>query len=385
MRISPQAFLFPFLPVLSLFTGAQAQQEVKSVKTLGAVTVHAEEQRFLDFIPVATPVDLTPNGRIALLMDLGSPMGDVYLYDTRSRGLQLVTQVGSPLRDFVTAISATNRISALHDDPVQAALWTAAGGWLDFGSPFPVGCDQDIGGAWDVSADGLVATAGLWNGCTLQAFRWSDATGVGVFTPLEVLGSPPAGSALPNNRPTVLSDDARFAAGFAQTEIVDRWPAVWDANGDGFLLDAGGIFTDDSPGEVLSISADGSVVAGIWNQDGFYWSSATGVVNIGRLPNFLPFEPTHPNAIAADGRLIFGGCGGGFFGIPAAFVWTEEQGMRALQEIVIRNGLSIPDGFRLTNVLAASANGEILLGEAFGPNFQVVSFVLRLPTGAYVH
>jgi hypothetical protein len=245
---------------------------------------------------------------------------------------------------------------------------------------------MDIGGAWDVSADGSVAVAALWNGCAVAGFRWSDATGVGVFTPLEVLGSSFPGSMLPpNNRPTVLSDDAQVAAGFAQTELVDRWPAVWDANGNGFLLDAGGAFPDDAPGEVLSITADGSVVAGIWNLDGFYWSAASGVVNIGRLPQFLPFEPTFPNALAAGGRLIFGGCGNGFFSIPAAFVWTEKKGMRALQEIAVRNGLSIPDGFRLTNILAASADGEIVLGQALGPGFQTASFVLRLPIGAYTH
>ena len=337
----------------------------------------------IDFIPINTAVDLTPDGSVALLTDLGT--ADVYLYDTFTHDLSLITSAGDPQRDFVTGISANLRVSALHGDPVQAGLWSDAGGWLDLGRPNSSGgCGADIAAAWDISADGQVVIGLDWNVCDGEAFRWSDASGVGVFTPMQVLGHVPSGStSAPTNRATVISDDGAVTAGFAQTVRVDRWPALWDASGSGFLLDAGGVFSSDAPGEVLSISEDGSVVAGIWNLDGFYWSLPTGVVDIGRLPNALPSDPTHPNAIADGGQLIFGGCGDPFLGVPAAFVWTAADGMRPLQDILVASGVDIPSGYFLINVLASSTDGSLLLGQAFDASFNQVSFVLTLPISAY--
>jgi hypothetical protein len=337
----------------------------------------------IEFIPVNTAVDLTPDGSVALLTDLGT--ADVYLYDTFTHDLNLVTSAGDPQHDFVTGISADFRVSANHGVPVQAGLWTAAGDWVDIGSSNSSGgCGSDVASAWDVSADGHVAVGLAWNVCDAEAIRWSDASGAGVFTPMQVLGHVPSGStAAPTNRATVVSDDGAVAAGFAQTVRVDRWPAIWDASGAGFLIDAGGVFTSDSPGEVLSISEDGSVVAGIWALDGFVWNSTTGVVDIGRLPNSLPSDPTFPNAIAAGGQLVFGACGDPFSGVPAAFVWTAADGMRPLQDIVVASGVHLPTGTLLINVLGASADGSMLLGQAFDANFNQVSFVLDLPVSAY--
>jgi hypothetical protein len=60
-------------------------------------------------------------------------------------------QEQGPLRD-----RAARSLSDLWtvDDPVQAGLWTEAREWTDIASAYQQGCDQDIAGAWDVSADG---------------------------------------------------------------------------------------------------------------------------------------------------------------------------------------------------------------------------------------
>ena len=181
----------------------------------------------------------------------------------------------------------------------------------------------------------------------------------------------------------MISDDGRIAAGFAQKGNVDRWPAVWRPDGAGILLPLypGGL--EDAPGEVLSISEDGKMVAGIWNFDGFFWTKQTGSVKIGKLPNGLPSDRTYPNAIAAGGKLIFGGSGDPFSSVPTAFVWTAVEGMKALQPVASAHGIVIPAGYVLTDVLAASADGTVLLGVAYDPSFQQVSFVLRLPVSAY--
>jgi hypothetical protein len=281
---------------------------------------------------------------------------------------------------MATGVSQTRRISALHGVPVEAGLFDEAGGWLDVPSPFPSGCDQDLGAAWDISADGKVAVGFAWNECAPQAFRWSDDGGAGTFLLLDVLGES-AGTAGPTNRATVVSDDGSVAAGFAQTMIVDRWPAVWNADGSGTLLD--GPATDDTPGEVLSINADGSIVAGIWGYDAFAWSRAGGHVDLGKVPSALPSDPCFPNAMTADGSRIFGGCGNPFFGVPVAFVWTETEGMRPLVDIATANGLTVPAGFTLTSVLAASSDGSVVLGVAIDETMNQKSFVLVLPPSAY--
>jgi len=377
-----------------------AEVELGGVEGVSQLVVHMRGSGAIDdlrfsrvslgsiaFVPDLTAVDLTPDGGTALLFDQFSSDGDVYFYDVASGVLTPKTSVGTTLRAFPTGISATERVSAVHGEANQAGLWTEAGGWLDLGSVYPNGCvidpktgAQDESGAWDLSADGSVAVGLLWNECNAEAFRWSEATGL---VPLELLGASFPGSPNPpSNRATKISDDGSLVGGFAQTAIVDRWPAIWRENGDAFLLPAA-VFTSDSPGEILSVSADGSRVAGIWNLEGFTWTTFGGVQKLGFLPGGSAGGQTFPNAIAADGQLIFGKTSNGFFDPPVAFVWTQAQGMRSLAGIAAASGVSIPPDLTLDNVLAASVDGTVVLGTAFDFSFGLYAFVLRLPVSAY--
>lgn len=326
------------------------------------------------------PIDLTPDGTLAVVEDPGTAMGDVYFFDVDSGELTLETVVGDPARDFSTAISASRRLTAHHGVPVMAGAFTEAGGWLDLGSPFGAGCDQDIASAWDVSADGTIVAGMAWDVCSPAAVRWTIAADDTVTTTtLDRLGVRAAGgSGPPTNRATVISDDGTVIAGFAENDLVDRWPAVWRADGTGFLLPG---TVPDAPGEVLSISADGRVVGGTWNLEAFLWSEADGVVSLGRLPTSFGGDTAYANAIAADGALVFGGCGG--FGASEAFVWTETGGMRLLTEILTAEGIEIPFGYLFQNVLAASTDGTVILGSVATASGTPQSFVLRLPLSAY--
>lgn len=331
------------------------------------------------FLDLAMPVDLTPDGSIALLQDAASPNVDVYFYDTVSGQLDLKTQVGDPLKDMATAISGNRRITALHDVPVQAGVWSEADGWMDLASVYPNGCDPDIAGAWDLSADGTVVVGIVWKGCGAEAFRWSE--GADEVTPLELLGSSAPGStAAPSNRATALSDDGLVAVGFAQHGPIDRTPALWRADGSGVLLDP---TEQEWPGECLSISADGQVVAGTRGYDGFIWTEADGMQSLGKLPAAEVPEITYPNAVSAGGQLVFGAVGDAWMTIPVAFVWTPAAGLRPLADIVAASGIVVPEGYLLTNVLAASADGSVVLGTAFDADANTKSFVLRLPISAY--
>lgn len=337
----------------------------------------------LKFVNLSMPVDLTPDGRTAAIQDGSSATGDLYFYHTATGALEFKTRVGDPLRTFASGISANGVVTALHNEPVQAGFWTEASEWTDLATPYLAGCGFDYAGAWDVSANGRSIVGLVWNGCAAEAFRW-DATGSGILTPLQVLGSSfPGSSSPPSNRATVISDDGSVVAGWAQTDLVDRWPAIWNPDGSGFQL-PGGTFPADAPGEVLSISADGKTVAGVWNLEGFYWTVGTGVVNLGQLPGDGSFVGgIYPNAVAGDGKLIFGTFGSPFFTLPRPFVWTTTGGMQQLDSLAISQGLTIPDGYLLTNIQAASADGSVVLGTAYGPNFSQVTFVLTLPVSAY--
>ncbi len=331
----------------------------------------------LNIVELGLPIDLTPSGDAALLQDLASIEGDVYVLDTSGGDPVLLTSVGDATRDLATGIAATGAITALHGVPVQAGVYTETEGWLDLQNPFPTGCDQDEGGAWDISADGSVVVGLMWNGCAPQAFRWADDGGDGDLLLLELLGSGPTTA---TNRASVVSDDGSVVAGFASLMNVDRTPAMWTADGQGTLLDPSNV---DEPGEVLSISGDGSVLAGIWGNEAFVWTEATGRVNLPRPDTLLPSDPCFANAVAANGELIFGGCGNPFFTTPVAVVWTDA-GVQPLVDVVTENGLEVPDGLVLTTVLAASSDGSVALGVALDPNtLAQKSFVLTLPPSAF--
>jgi len=332
--------------------------------------------RDIHYLIPGRPIDLTPDGTLAVVEDPGT--GEVFFYDVATDTLTLETTAGNPARDFSTAVSATRRLSAHHDVPVQAGVWDGTA-WTDLPSPFASGCgDEDIAAAWDLSADGTTVVGMAWEGCSPAAMRWTlGADGMTTTTMLERIGTSP-GSLGPVNRATVISDDGRVAAGFAQTVMADRWPAVWRADGSGILL-PGTVL--DAPGEILSISADGSVVAGTQNFEAFTWTEADGIVVIGRLPDAFGADTAYPNAIAAGGELIFGGCGG--FGSTQAFVWTEANGMQPLTPILATNGIALPIDYTLQNIFAASADGSVLLGATATASGTPGSVVIRLPVSAY--
>jgi uncharacterized membrane protein len=332
-------------------------------------------QPALRFYPYIQPIDITPDGRTALFGDISTLDGRLWFVDTVKDVTENRTNVGDPLRTMATGISQTGAVSALHGEPVRAGVWTAATGWADLPTPHAAWCGEDIGGAWDISADGTVVVGVTWNGCSVEAFRSTESG----MTRLAVLGERDGAVAPPDNRATVVSDDGSTVAGFAMTAIVDRAPAVWTANGNGSLLER---VADDSPGEVLSINANGSVLAGLDGNDGVVWSGTTKMT-IPRFDTLLPFDPVFPNAMNAAGTVIFGGQGSAFFGTPEAFIWSEASGVRRISDLALAAGLEIPAGVYLMNITGASADGTVLIGTSRNVDtFTDNVFTLRLPAAS---
>lgn len=332
-----------------------------------------ERKARLEFLDIYPAVAVSSDGTTAVIADQMSGTNDVYVYDVATGALERKTETGA--ERYTNGMSGDGRrIIGSRGTPEQAAIWSEASGWIDLGSPFPRGCDG-LGSGWDLNEDGSVAVGMLWkDNCDVAAFRWTDASGEGVLTPLAELG--------PVNRATVLSADGKVAAGFARMEgIADRSPAVWREDGTGFFLDEEETL---HYGEIMGINEDGSMVTGVWGQEGFYWTKETGVVNIGSLPNPAGENLTLASTIAAGGKLIFGGSGHRVFSVQRAFVWTAEHGMRPLEDIARANGLVMRDGFILSHVMSASADGEVVVGFASNPLTQEwISFVLELPISAY--
>ncbi len=326
-------------------------------------------------------VDVSPDGRIAAFEDVSQGLASTLVFvDTATGVATPKTEIGDVTRDFASGLSNTGRVTALHGDPVQAGVWSEATGWIDIPAAHPAGCDADIAGAWDISADGAVVVGLAWNGCDAEAFRWTDAGGTGAYTRLDVIGKAYADSTHPpTNRATVISDDGQVIAGFAQNDALDRAAAMWTADGHGILLDPANV---EAPSEVLAIDADGSTLAGMVGFDGFVWTTATGFTPLVRFDLALPSDRVFPNAITADGTTVFGGVGDAFSGIPIAFVWTEAAGMRPLIDVATAAGVTIPAGTILNSVLGASADGTVLVGTAMDEAGASKTFALVLPASA---
>ncbi len=329
------------------------------------------------FLDYGLAIDVTPDGKTAVFEDISTLDAKVVFYDTIGNVATVKTSVGDATRDFATGVSGTGRVTALYADPVLAGYWSEAADWAHVETPYATGCDMDFAGAWDVSADGTVVVGMTWHGCFPEAFRWTDSGGKGTYQTLEVLGSGFPGSPNPpTNRATVVSDDGKVTAGFAQLGNVDRSPAIWAADGKGTLLTPE---LTDTPGEVLSIDATGATVAGLTGYDGFVWTGATGLTVMQRFDVALPSDKVFPNAITANGSHVFGGVGDAFFTIPIAFVWTAGDGMKVLADVATASGITLPAGALLNNVTAASADGTVLIGTAMDAQGTPKTFVLRLP------
>lgn len=333
----------------------------------------------IEFVNVFQPVDITPDGSIALLQQYNAT-GEFYFYRPATGSLELMGEVGDASLAAITGLSADGKVTGFFfTDSIRAGVWTQAGGWQALvNSTFDEGCDFNVSSAWDISADGQTVVGMLWDGCQVAAGQWNAATGAG--TMLQRLGAGWSPELPADNRATRIAGNGSIIGGWASTEMAGRFPAVWRPDGTGFLLEG---IAADLGGEVMAISEDGSMVAGYTGGDAFYWTQAGGVVNIGYLPSETDMAGAIGNAIASNNRLIFGVSGQPFWGTPQAFVWTQATGMLPLADVVTQAGLTLPEGTTLTNVLAASADGTIVLGQATDAEFNVKSFVLTLPVSAY--
>jgi len=352
-------------------------------------------------------VDVTSDGRTVLFWKQST--GELYFYDTASGQLDLETTLEGSQTELLDqqphAMSDVGHIVAGYGYQEEAASrWDATNGWKKLKNPVGAcpteGTAIATGGAHGISNNGNFVVGLLWDAnCKSQAFLWKDTGGDGTMIPLQKIGT----GTIISERASVVSNDGKVAAGFAPNgDGVDRSPAIWKDDGTGFLIDPSDV---QDPGEIKAISADGNVFAGEWAtldtnyafsgmRSGFVWSQETGVV---RFSSATPsHENIYANAISADGKNVYGLLHHWADDMDAfsqeseyAYVWSKDKGLRNLQDVATAAGITVPANHILTNVIAVSADGRVIVGDAVippdDPNTGIPTpklFVLVLPDGA---
>ncbi|MCH8260355.1 MAG: hypothetical protein IIC46_09120 [Planctomycetes bacterium] len=126
-------------------------------------------------------------------------------------------------------------------------------------------------------------------------------------------------------------------------------------------------------------SADGAVVVGQGTSPGFEafrWTSGGGMVGLGDLPGGT-FD-SEAFATSADGAVVVG-VGLSAFGLEA-FLWTADDDMRLLKDILVNDfGLDLT-GWGLREATGISADGVTIVGWGTnGGNFE--AWMATIPTG----
>jgi hypothetical protein len=109
----------------------------------------------------------------------------------------------------------------------------------------------------------------------------------------------------------------------------------------------------------------------------FVWSAALGVINL------APGGFGYGQAVALNGQLVFGTSAPSSFDPPVPFVWTQAGGVKSLLDIAAANGITIPANYYWEGVVAASADGTVVVGTVYDETFKLYTYVLKIPVSAY--
>ncbi len=225
------------------------------------------------------------------------------------------------------------------------------------------------GTAVGVSADRLVVAVRGRTSVGAEAFRWTAENG------MVGLGSLPGDS---ESHALGISADGSTVVGYAAYSSGVE-PFRWTPAGGMQAIGAG------TAGEALDASTDGSVVVGsMWNSAGdrqaFRWTEEAGMAGLGDLPGDPFFS--RALAVSADGSIVVGESNGYYWDFSSkAFIWDAENGMRALQAVLITDfqlGPSL-EGWTLHGARAIAADGRVIVGSGTNPSGQTEAWRAVIP------
>jgi probable HAF family extracellular repeat protein len=309
----------------------------------------------------------------------------------------------------------------------EAFRWTRSGGMAGLGA---LG-DRNESRATGVSADGAVVVGTCisvgpgWAMMNFEAFRWTQGTMTGLGFPsgqttTSAVGVSGDGQAviiynfgLPGStwrwsptssweslhvqgRATGVSRDGHVIIGYnyfpqsfdtGQPTYASRW-----TERDGTL------FLDLLPGQNVAyahdVSDDGSVIVGrnaLFPQSSidpqgqpgpdqaFRWTEALGTVGLGCLPGDNASDAL---AVSGDGTIVVGWSGMHDLRYKHAFIWTADDGMRDLLEVLCTDYAIDMAGWTLTEAVDISADGRTIVGNGFNPEGHEEAWVAVIPEPA---
>lgn len=206
-------------------------------------------------------------------------------------------------------------------------LWTAATGTQSLGDV--PGGRPGPSDAFAMSLDGSVIVGQTIGPLFLEAYRWTESTGM-----MPLTGIPP-----------------------------------------GFMVE-----------NATAVSADGSTVVGYARSpntnpswlEAYSWTETGGFVPLGDLPGGV--LNSFAWAVSGDGSIIVGeGATGDSVDDKEAFIWDAAHGMRNLRELLISDfGLDL-DGWILNAARGISADGNTIVGYGVNPQGYQESWVAVIP------
>lgn len=247
-----------------------------------------------------------------------------------------------------------------------AGTWTPDGGWVEIARlPGGEACGSSIGAGYALSSDASIAVGLAWvANCRAEAFKSIGGVTVG-------LGHADGAS----SRATDISNDGTTIVGFDESPTYGyRRPALWNGAVSGPQHFAG----EETVGEALAVSSDGSKVCGQANGTAFYYTQGGGLVDLGAFPD----EPWGSTAagVADDGTVV-GWSGDPFFSLPKAFIWTAASGLQPLASYLTAMSVDVA-GCYLYTATSISADGTAIAGTAIDASgFWFVPYVVHLPAG----
>lgn len=288
------------------------------------------------------------------------------------------------------------------DGDKQAYRWTAADGMVGLGD-LPGG--DFFSQAWAVSADGSVVVGNSDGDVTTpfggQAFVWTEATGIQAIP-----GATPTGA----SSALGISDDGDTIVGwhyftssftaFRTTSVMTELPGLtvaMDASSDASIIvgydatqakrwsasevDSLGRLGTDNHSEATAVTPNGATVVGWSYKSGssfessepFRWTSSGGLAGLG----YRSGQINMANDVSDNGALIVGTIESGGTTAHRAFVWTEQEGVRTVDDLLAEYGTTVP-GWILSSATGVSADGSTIVGDGSGPNREE-AWIITIP------
>jgi uncharacterized membrane protein len=266
-----------------------------------------------------------------------------------------------------------------------AARYVAGGWWTEFGGLGPSGCDSSLSSAYDISSDGQRCVGLGWDGCSANAFLWSEAEGM--------FKLPQIGPS--STRADTISGDGHVIGGWDQASNGSRRAAAWFENAKTGLWEETLVLESTSGnsggyGEVNGSNGEGSFLVGSADgvtdssSGGFVYRADEGVQILGLLPPETTPYGGGALDVSEDGEIVVGFQREGFGGGQSfrATYWTPETGLVDLKEHLNDLGAGIPAGFTLAAAQSISDDGTVICGWGYeGLFFFQDAWVVILPGG----